>query len=54
MPYNYVEVYECLAEDDQQQGGEERPPVNRSNSYRHAHYHSVTFHGISMFLNIEI
>jgi hypothetical protein len=31
VPYNYVEVYECLAEDDQQQ----QEPVSRTNSYRH-------------------
>ena len=34
VPYNYVEVYECLAEDDQQQGEEKRPLVNRTNSSR--------------------
>ncbi len=30
VPYNYVEVYECLAEDDQEQG-QQQPPVNRTN-----------------------
>jgi hypothetical protein len=30
VPYNYVEVYECLAEDDQEQG-QQQPAVNRTN-----------------------
>jgi hypothetical protein len=31
VPYNYVEVYECLAEDDQEEGQQQQPAVNRTN-----------------------
>jgi len=42
VPYNYVEVYECLAQDDQEEG-DQQPRTNRTNRH-HTTIFYIIFH----------
>jgi hypothetical protein len=52
VPYNYVEVFACLAEDDSVE--EKQPQVNRTNSYRHGGPHWGKTWSLSLPLKVRL